>query len=257
MMIQQGTSEAISQGGGSYTLGFHILPALTHLGYLAFANPYLINFFPRLVEIVRNSSGLGLILTLFQVFSRTGGVIAIITIWIKGNWVIRYLLVFMVATFLPYTPWSIPSLWDASRYLYLPSIAFSILLAYGIIRLAEIIASHVHRPVWLLASALILIFMVVNVVPLQALLAQLHRSGEIRQDVIQQMLELQPAFPGDARVFLELPHGIYSDLQYGLPEFYSTPITVVPIPPKQLPSHFSPGDYYFIYKDGRLEQIKL
>lgn len=117
-----GTSEAL-YSANDYGLGLHILTNLSYLVYLIVPN---IPIIPRLTEYF--GGNFGTIYWLFiNVLSWVFIGILLYLFW-KGSSIRRFALIMIFIPFLQYTLWH-GSYAGASRYLYMPSIGFSLLLA--------------------------------------------------------------------------------------------------------------------------------
>jgi len=246
-LLSQGTSEGVI--GGGYRLGFHMIPAFLNLSHLLVPDLH----FPRLVNFLTAYFPPGL--PIIQVLSPAAIVLWIsitIFILIKGSRRTRMLILWIYLVFAPMTLWVNPDTAHSYRYLYLPMISFSILLALFIDRVASWLSKRKLEWGRLGLVAFVGIWILYSIIPITIFQAQEVAKGQVRRTIIENIRALHPELPTGSHIYIGVPDANYRDLQWGVPEFYPNPISVITIPPSAWPDQRSPGDYFFQYENESL-----
>ncbi len=248
-LLFAGTSEGTKSGG--FYPGVHMLPAFSNLAYLLIPNVniarianYLTSISPLLPRLLSALSYLMVILFLG------------VTIWIVfwGARLQRFFLLWVYLSFSPFTLWVNSDLSQAPRYLYIPSLGFSVLLSFLILWISNLLRERGWKQRTVL-TVLLLSWMIYSAVPYYFIQYQDYKNGEVKKDIIEQIQQLYSSFPQDSKIYIGVPAEKYKDLEYAIPQFYDTLVNVYTIPPNE----YLPGPlgltYRFEYSDGKLIEI--
>jgi hypothetical protein len=196
-LIQQGTSEAMA----GYSSGLQIFPAFLNLSHLLMPDLH----FPRLVNFLTSYFPIGL--QILQILAPVATIIWIgITLYIlvRGTARTRILILWTYLAFAPFTLWSNPDTIHSSRYLYLPMIAFAILLAVFIDWAGQHLGQRTGK--MLLASSLLLgAWLLYNVAPIAIFESQEVAKGGVRRAIVEQIQELHPSFTAGSTIYIGVP----------------------------------------------------
>lgn len=245
--IRAGTSEgAANQGIG---LGLHIFPAFLNLSHLVIPDLH----YPRLTTFLTEHFPVGLpvLMALNPIFAALW-VAATVIILIRGNRVSRFLVLWIYLVFAPFTLWINPDSAHASRYLYLPMIAFAMLLAMFFDWAAGWMEKRKTGLGRFALFALIGFWLAYNAGPIVIFEVQEVEKGQLRRIVIESIQKLHPEFPAGSQIYIGVPHQNYRDLQWAIPEFYNTPITVTTIPPAEWPLECDANCFRFTINEFQL-----
>lgn len=252
LFLGKGTSEGAGLGG--YRLGWQVFDNFTNLAHLLIPDLH----FPRVVNTLQARFPLGLqILVLLDPLVKVLGLAVTAIVLIKGSARTQFLMLFIYLAYAPFTLWVRPDIAHSPRYLYLPLIAFSILLSLFLARASEWLAGRRlaskrlgNAAVWL--AVLLAMWLGYNAIPIYIYQAQEVANGQVRRNVIEQIRVLHPQLPAGSTVYLELPDKSFRDLEFGVPQFYTTTFQVVAAPPGVIPARIKSTDYVLQYQGGRL-----
>lgn len=201
--VAQGTSEY-----GDLGLGFDVVLNYGYLFYLAL--PYVPG--ASFIGVVSEHLPSGW-LTIYSVIAMILAIILLVAgvylLW-RGTRVQRFLVVWIILSFFPFALWPFSSdLSAAPRYRYVPSIAFSILVASALIAWWNRDRSTGKRRRWPVPLFVLLVFLS-NLAFHQLHNQQQIRRGEIKREVVERLVSL-PAPPGGAEVVFEVPDWYFRD----------------------------------------------
>ena len=203
-----GSSEAV-YSEEAYRPGFHMVRNLFYLVFLIVPNVYIAQIYNFLVSVVSiHLIELFWILTI--VLAIVSHLLAGIYFW-KGTSLTRFALALIYLPFLQYTLWE-GSFAGATRYLYLPSIGFSILLAILWVNLYD----YLNSKEWFIyrwgVPVLVSVFLIANLVIIQVWVQQHIDNSKIRRPFVTQLeAKLQNIEP-NAVIFIEVPTKKFTDL---------------------------------------------
>lgn len=242
-----GTSEGVANQGIGF--GLHIFPAFLNLSHLVIPDLH----YPRLTTFLSEHFPVGLpvLMALNPIFAALWVVMTVV-ILIRSNRISRLLILWIYLVFAPFTLWINPDSAHASRYLYLPMIAFALLLAMFFDWAAQWIEKRKADLGRFVIFALVGFWLVYNAGPIFIFEAQEVDKGQLRRTVIESIQELHPEFPSGSQIYIGVPHQNYRDLQWAIPEFYNTPITVSTIPPAAWPLECAANCYRFTVNGSQL-----
>jgi hypothetical protein len=250
-LLSQGTSEGAGLGG--YRLGRHVLKNVTNLTHLVIPDLY----FPRVTHFLQVYFPRGQrLLVMIDPLVWAAGLIG--TAWVlwKGSSRMRFLVLFIFLAYAPFTLWIKGDMAHSPRYLYLPLVGFSILVAIFLVWMSDWLAKKRLGKAVIWLGGFLAIWIVYNAVPIYYFQALDVANGQVRQGLIAQVRGLHPQFPPEAVVYLGVPNKDFRDLGWGIPEFYATPLQVIPSPPASLPERPGSNEFIFQYKKGKLVEIK-
>ena len=204
--VIQGTSEAIYSTAG-YSPGIHMIGNFNFLISLIIPNipgydlvmQHLGSNFEAVVGYAT------IILTL------AFHVVAIYVFW-KGTALARFSVAFMYLTFLQYTPWH-GAYAGVPRYLYLPSIGFSILITLFLVRLYEWLAKRRVLVAAVVTSTLFMLLVIGNISVVQVW-SQYHiSSSQFRRTFATQLTADYSNVTADSLIFMGIPDDHLSDVE--------------------------------------------
>lgn len=207
--IFQGTSEAI-YSGQDYGPGLHQVANLFFLVFLFIPNVHaqqVYNFLaayitPGLIEgIWLLSIGLAIV----------GHLLAIICFW-KGSPLIRLALALLYIPFLPYTLWY-GDYAGAFRYLYLPSIGFSMLLSLLLMRLLNYLRSNKWLGNRIVVPSLVLFLLFSNLIVIRVWVQRHIENGQFRRAFVTQLANDYRDIKPGSWIYIEVPQAKFIDLQ--------------------------------------------
>lgn len=207
--VLRGTSEAL-YSEQAYEPGLHMIGNLFYLVFLAVPNVYSAPIYNFLTAHV----SAGLVETIWQLsvgLAIVGHALAGICFW-KGSPLVRFALALIYLPFLPYTLWQ-GDFAGAPRYLYLPSIGFSILLALFLIRLYDYLREKERLGYRLVVSGFVTILVVANLIVIQVWVQRHIDNGKFRRPFLTQLAtDFQDVKPG-SRIYIEVPAEKFTDLE--------------------------------------------
>jgi hypothetical protein len=209
IFILQGTSEAL-YSKEAYEPGLHMIGNLFYLVCLVVPNAHLAPIYNFLTAHV----SAGLVEAIWQLsvgLAIVGHVLAGICFW-KGSPLVRFALALIYLPFLPYTLWR-GDFAEATRYLYLPSIGFSILLALFFVRLYDYLRQRDRFGYRLVVSGFVTILVVANLIVIQVWVQRHIENGKFRRPFVTQLAtDFQDVEPG-CRIYIEVPAEKFTDLE--------------------------------------------
>jgi hypothetical protein len=140
-----------------------------------------------------------------------GHVLAAILLW-KGSNLVRFALALIYLPFLPYTMWG-GTFAGATRYLYLPSIGFSILVALLLIWLYDQLRHREGIGYRFVVPALVTVLLVANLVVIQVWVQRHIQNGEFRRPFVTQMAATFQDIESESRIYIEVPTEKFKDLR--------------------------------------------
>lgn len=201
--ILQGTSEY-----GDLALGPDIVKNYGYLFYLAL--PYVPGAPVASLISERLSGGWLAIYALVAMALVAIMLLAALYLLWRGTRVQRYLVIWIVLSFFPFALWPFASeLSAAPRYRYVPSIAFSILLAWAMVGWWSRRRAAGKGWQWLVPVFVVFV-LVSNLFFHQVLNSQRSARGEVKQEVVEWLVRL-PTPPEGAEVVLEVPDWYFRD----------------------------------------------
>lgn len=207
--VFSGTSEAIYSEEG-YGPGLHMIRNLFYLVSLLMPNVYLAPIRNFLTSHL--GSDLVQIIGYFSIgLAVAAHTLAILCFW-RGTALIRFALALIYLPFLQYTLWH-GNFANASRYLYLPSIGFSILLAILLIKLHDTLRSKEGLGYHLIMPGLTALVVLVNLVMVQVWVRQQVENGKFRRPFVTQLASNFQNVEPNARIYIEVPQEKFVDLE--------------------------------------------
>lgn len=219
--VFQGTSEAIYSVQG-YGPGLHQITNLFYLIFLLIPNvhaPLIYNFLTFLhvtssqIEVIwLFSIGLAIVCHL----------LAIICFW-KGLPLLKLALALTYLPFLPYTLWQGDNA-GAFRYLYLPSIGFSMLLALLFMRLHDHLRRKEGRGFGLVVPGLVTLLLIANLIVIQIWVQQHIGNSLLRRAFVTQLAADFQDIESGSWIYIEVPQAKYTDLKASCVLVFQQPV---------------------------------
>lgn len=130
--------------------------------------------------------------------------LALLIAFIKGNWVVRFGVLFLVISVLPYPLFA--TFGNADRYFYMAGIGFAIILAYLIYFVAERAGKLLPVQSKSVSFGLLGVYLFASVFVVQTRLDDWRRAGEIGDNIVQSAQKLFPnPEPGTSMLFVAMP----------------------------------------------------
>ena len=204
--IQAGTSEA-SVAEVHYGIGFHMVSNLYYLVHLILPNVnyYVLSgwFGQDFVRIIR-------VITVAIAILANG--LAIYGI-IKGSPLVKFAIAFIYLTFFPYTLWQ-GRYAGAIRYMYLPSIGFSIISALLLLYLCEVCSNKPMTTLRYLPSLLIASLIITNIIVIQIWVQRHVQNSAFRRAFVSHLAADYSNVEPGAQIYIEVPDHKYIDLGF-------------------------------------------
>ena len=218
--VIQGTSET-SYSAQGYGPGFHQIVNLFYLVFLLIPNVHASQIHNLLISYV--SSGMVEAIWLFSIgLAIMCHLLAVICFW-KGSPLVRFGLALIYLPFLPYTMWQ-GDFAGAFRYLYLPSIGFSMLLALLFTKLHDYLHRKERLRYSLVVPALVTLLLVSNLVMIQTWVQRHIDNGKFRRAFVTQMAaDFRDIEPG-SWIYIEVPLEKFVDLQEACRLIFQQPV---------------------------------
>jgi len=162
--------------------------------------------------------------------------------WVRGSQSVRFGVLWIVISFLPF---AFVAVGIASRYLYLPSVGFSLVLA-GLVQqwLLQSAQKRTRVLAWGMAA-----FALANMTLFGVWQRQQNQNGAVRQALIRQMAALPERAPQTAAVCVAHVSTKYHDIDLALPLWISHAPHFMPADACQS----TPGPIvHYTFQDGRL-----
>ena len=205
-----GTSEAV-YSEHAYKPGWHMIGNLFYLIFLALPNVRLEFIYGFLTAHV----SAGLVETIWQLtvsLAMVSLVLTVIFFW-KGSSLVRFTLALIYLPFLQYTLWQ-GDFAKAPRYLYLPSIGYSILLALILMRLYAYLRQKEDLGYRLIVPGIVTMLLVANLIMNQVWVQRQITNGKFRRAFVTQLAaNFQEVKPGSL-IYIEVPAAKFTDLAF-------------------------------------------
>ena len=206
--VLTGSSEAV-YSDQAYGPGLHMIRNLLFLVFLAVPNVHV----PAINNFLTGYVGAGPVEMMWQLsvgLAIVGHVLAAILLW-KGSNLVRFALALIYLPFLQYTLWR-GDFAGAPRYLYLPSIGFSILVALLLIWLYDILRQKGGLVNRLVVPGVVAVLLLFNLVVIQVWVQRHIDNGRFRRPFVTQLgAAFQDVEPG-SHIYIEVPTDKYTDL---------------------------------------------
>ena len=214
--VLAGSSEAVFSEQ-AYGPGLHMIRNLYFLVFLVFPNIPIYSFLSRNVNpAVVN--GIGILTSVLAVIFH---MVAIYLFW-KGSRLVKFAVSMIYLPFLQYTLWG-GDFAGVSRYLYLPSIGFSILLALLLRQLYE----YLQRKRWgryrLIVFSIVITILIFNVVTIQIWMNRHLSNSEFRRTFVNHLMAQYSNFDSNDRVYIEVSEDKYADLGFSCELVFENP----------------------------------
>lgn len=211
--VQAGSSEAVVARVG-YGPGIHMIGNLQYLVHLIIPNVHygvLIDFFsPVVVKIIKWGT---------LVLALVGHALAVYGFW-RGSSFVRFGIAFIYLTFLPYTLWE-GGFAGAIRYMYLPAVGFSLLLALFLARLHHRLGSKestglsnkAPRRIQWIVPVLVGLLLIFNLVVIQTWVQRHVENSALRRVFVTELIANYADVEPGTKIYIEVPAVKYVDLR--------------------------------------------
>lgn len=218
--IVRGTSEAV-YSEQDYRPGLHQIANLFYLVFLLIPNAYA----PPIYNFLTTHMSPGFVEAIWQFsigLAIAAHLLAVILFW-KGSARIRLALALTYLPFLPYTLWQ-GDYAGAFRYLYLPSIGLSMLLALLLVRLHDRLRRNHGLGHGYVVPGLVTLLLVANLIVIRVWVDRHIDNGQFRRAFVTQLAsEFQDIEPG-AWIYIEVPQAKFVDLQAACRLIFPQPV---------------------------------
>lgn len=207
--IQSGSSEAV-MSTQVYGPGLHMIGNLLYLVFLAVPNVHS----PPIYSFLTAQSARPLVETIWWLtvaLAIAGHSLAVYWFW-KGSALVRFALALIYLPFLPYTFWQ-GSFAGAPRYLYIPSIGFSLLFAFLLVRLHDYLRERGKPGYRLVVPSVVAALLVVNLIVIQVWVQRHVENSTLRRAFVTQLESDYQDIDPEARIYIEVPAGKFIDLR--------------------------------------------
>lgn len=203
-----GTSEAI-YSDASFSPGLHQIWNLVYLGRIIVPNVPVYNY----LADVMGTYIYELLNIVTIIVALVGHALALYGLW-KGSPLVRFAIALIYLPFLQYTPWG-GEFAGVARYLYLPSIGFSILFALLVQRVASYFGekSATNQFRWA-APTLVVVWLIFNLIPLQFWVQRYVATSQLDKAFVAQITTDFADLPANSSIFIEIPNERYYDLDF-------------------------------------------
>ncbi len=208
LFVIGGTSEAVYSING-YAPGLHMLGNLRYLLFLWLPNPTLGPVHGFLADYLSPVWLVGL----WQGFMLLGLLLhgVLISSFWRGGQLVRLAVALIYLPFLQYTPWQGHFI-EAPRYLLLPSIGASLLLACAVAALLRQLQSPRRRFWRQTVVAAVALFILANVLVVQIWVQQHVENGHFRRNFVTALVAYQDQVTAGSRIWIQVPEDKYVDL---------------------------------------------
>jgi hypothetical protein len=217
----QGTSEAI-YSAQDYGPGLHQIVNLFYLVFLIIPNVHA----SQIQSFLTNYVTFGMVEAIWRfsvVLAIVGHLLAVICFW-KGSSLVRFGLALIYLPFLPYTLWQ-GDFAGAFRYLYLPSIGFSILLALLFTKLHSYLQRRERLRYSIVVPAFVTLLLVSNLVMIQTWVRRHIANGQFRRAFVTQVAADFGDIESGSFIYIEVPLEKFVDLQEACRLIFRQPVT--------------------------------
>lgn len=206
--ILAGTSEAI-YSEESYVPGSHIPGNLFYLVFLIVPNIKMAAIHNFVLSFLGSE-----FIDVFWIgtigLAVLAHIVAAISFWI-GSPIIRFALALIYIPFLPYLLWT-GSFAGAPRYLYIPSIGFSILLAIFLINIHELLSMRHRSKQSIIVPSVIVVILMMNLVMTQIWVQRHVENGAFRRPFVTQLAKDFNDVEAGTKIYIEVPERKFTDL---------------------------------------------
>lgn len=205
-----GTSEAI-YSEQDYKPGLHMPGNLFYLVFLLIPNVKSGPIYSFLTDLI-GSGQVELIWQLTGVLAVIAHGLAAFCFW-KGSPLVKFGIALIYLPFLQYTLWE-GDFAGAPRYLFLPSLGFSLLLALLFVRIYEFLSQKEGAVYRFAVPAAATLFLLANILIVQIWVQRHIDNGKFRRAFTTQLAQdFKDAEPGTL-IYIEVPEDKFTDLQF-------------------------------------------
>lgn len=207
--IYTGSSEAV-YSEEAYEPGFHMVSNLFYLVFLIVPNVHI----DAIQNFLAGHVSLSLIDTIWQLtilLAFLSHMAAAFCFW-KGSPLVKFAIAWIYLPFLQYTPWG-GEFAGAVRYLYIPSIGYSILLALLLVRLYDYLCQKETFVYRLAIPAIVTMFLIFNIVALQVWVQRHVENGKFRRPFVAQLGHKFQDVEPNSIIYIEVPEEKFIDLE--------------------------------------------
>lgn len=207
-LVLAGTSEAV-YSDNHYAPGLHMLSNLRYLIFLIIPNMTIAPIQNFLTAHLPSA----VVMNMWAGVMLLGILLHGVLIWFfwRGSAVVRFAVALIYLPFLQYTPWHGHFI-EAPRYLLLPSIGYSLLLALLVVTLINMAGQRRSCSVALAASVLLVFYGVGNVAVIQVWVRQHVENGYMRQAFVTDLATDYGQIKHDDQIWIEVPKAKFLDL---------------------------------------------
>jgi hypothetical protein len=209
IFVFSGSWQSLYVSEEAYEPGLHMIGNLAYLVFLLVPNVHFDSIYNFLTAYI----SAGLVETFWHVsigLAIVGNILAGILLW-KGSNLVRFALAMIYVPFLQYTLWR-GGFVGASRYLYLPSVGFSILVAFLLIWLYDYLAQKEGLGYRFVVPGVVAILLVFNLVVIQVWVQRHIENGRFRRPFVTQLATAFQDVELGSRIYIEVPTDKYTDL---------------------------------------------
>jgi len=207
--VLAGTSEAV-YSENLYAPGVHMLPNLRYLIFLVIPN-ITVGPIQSFLSVYLSSSVMAHLWTLSMLLGVLGHGILLWLFW-RGKRMIQFAVALVYLPFLQYTPWHGHFI-EAPRYLLLPSVGYSLLLAMGIIALAKRSSRRQSYRTAFLLTAVLFLYVTANIGIIQVWVKQHIENGQFRRTFVTTLATDYPDITRHDQIWIEVPKAKFLDLE--------------------------------------------
>jgi len=207
-LVLTGTSEAV-YSDNLYTPGLHMLPNLRYLIFLAIPN---MTIDPIQNFLTAQLPG-AMVELLWTSAMFLGVLIHVVLLWFcwRGSKVTRFAIALIYLPFLQYTPWYGHFI-EAPRYLLLPSVGYSLLVATLLCNLIRRISRQRAFRYALTLTTVLLLYSIANVLVVQVWVERHVENGKFRRAFVTALTTNYPQLAYQDQVWIEVPKAKFLDL---------------------------------------------
>lgn len=257
-LVLVGTSEAV-YSDNLYTPGLHMLSNLRYLIFLAIPN--------MTIDPIQNfltAQLPGDVIAALWAGAMVLGVLAhVVLLWLfwRGNPVTRFAVALIYLPFLQYTPWHGHFI-EAPRYLLLPSVGFSLLMATLLRTVIRWIGEQRAFRYAIGLMVVLCFYGIANVLVVQVWVERHVENGLFRRTFVTALMADYPQLSHQDQLWIEVPKAKFLDLEAACRLVY---VEYVPCrafvtgeaPPQQMNDLGSRGTFYWLRAtDTGIEQIE-
>lgn len=216
--VLAGTSEAV-YSDNRYAPGLHMLSNLRYLIFLIIPN--------MTIDPIQNFLTLHLpgaiVMGMWTMAMIVGILLHGLLLWLfwRGGAVVRFAVALIYLPYLQYTPWHGHFI-EAPRYLLLPSIGSSLLLAQLALAITKVAGQRRSCGVALASSTLLVLYLVGNVGVIQVWVKQHIENGYLRHAFVTDLATHYQQIDHDDQIWIEVPKEKFLDLAAACRFVFST-----------------------------------